>query len=51
MMLSYGGVYLGAMIIKAYPTFIKILVDFMLFMLSFQIQREWVFKKANPLAE
>jgi dolichol-phosphate mannosyltransferase len=45
MLLSYGGVYLGTMLIKAYPTFVKIIVDFILFMLSFQIQREWVFKK------
>lgn len=45
MLFSYGGVYLGTMLIKVYPTFIKALVDFILFILSFQIQREWVFKK------
>lgn len=47
MMLSYGGVYLGTMFIKTYPTFVKIIVDFILFVLSFQIQREWVFKSKS----
>ena len=26
-------------------TFLKLIVDFILFFLTFQIQREWVFKK------
>ncbi len=44
--LSYLFVYiLSRSSIIVHTTIIKLLVDFVLFLISFQIQREWVFKK------
>jgi len=46
MSISYLAVFsLSNSLFVIYSTIIKILVDFVLFLLSFQIQREWVFKK------
>jgi dolichol-phosphate mannosyltransferase len=46
MSVSYLAVLsLSKLMVFINPTMIKILVDFTLFILSFQIQREWVFKK------
>ena len=43
---SYGGVYLlTSLTADSYSTAWKVLVDLLLFLLSFQIQREWVFRK------
>ncbi len=44
MSLSYLGVYLLSKILHFNSTAIKLFVDIVLFALSFQIQREWVFK-------
>lgn len=45
MLLSGLGVSLLQGIFHGSATFIKVFVDFTLFLLGFQIQREWVFKK------
>lgn len=46
MSLSYFAVLsLSNSLLIIYTTIVKVLVDFVLFLLSFQIQREWVFKK------
>lgn len=46
--LSFGCVYLISKLLKAqklYNTLIKVVIDTILYFISFQIQREWVFKK------
>ncbi len=45
MFASYGGVLLFTSVIRMSPLVSKIIVDTLLFFVSFQIQREWVFKK------
>ena len=44
MLTSYGGVYGLTLLLGNKPILLKIFVDFILFIISFQIQREWVFK-------
>lgn len=44
MLLSIGGVYFLARNISVNATLIKMCVDVILFFISFQIQREWVFR-------
>lgn len=45
MLTSYGGVY-GLTVFLGYkPIILKVIVDSVLFFISFQIQREWVFKR------
>jgi len=49
-LISYKGVYImvEALSLQGFhKTLIKLLVDSILFILTFQIQREWVFKKKN----
>lgn len=45
MFLSFGGVYVLTWWLGINSTVLKAFVDFVLFFISFQIQREWVFKK------
>lgn len=47
MLCSYGGVYALTLLLGFKPLILKIMVDFMLFLISFQIQREWVFKNGK----
>lgn len=50
MLLSYKGVELVLSVLLFSgigKTFVKLLIDSILFMLTFQIQREWVFKRQN----
>ena len=44
-MVSMGGVYALTRLLGIHSTVIKAAVDFILFFASFQIQREWVFRK------
>lgn len=44
MLLSMGGVYTLTLLLGIHSTLIKVVVDFILFLLGFQIQREWVFQ-------
>ena len=47
--LSYGGVYLLSLALGGRGEVLcKIAVDLALFFLSFQIQREWVFREEKP---
>ncbi len=46
MALSYLGVYLLSNLLHINSTAIKLFVDIILFIISFQIQREWVFKNS-----
>lgn len=46
MSLSYLGVYLLSNLLHINSTAIKLFVDIILFIISFQIQREWVFKNS-----
>lgn len=46
MALSYLGVYLLSNLLHINSTAIKLFVDILLFIISFQIQREWVFKNS-----
>jgi dolichol-phosphate mannosyltransferase len=49
MLLSMSGVYLLTSWLGIHSTAIKVVVDFILFFISFQIQREWVFARTkNP---
>ena len=45
MLVSAGAVTVLHSILQGNETVIKMIVDFMLFLLSFQIQREWVFRR------
>lgn len=45
--LSYIGVYLLSRLLHINTTVIKIVVDLLLFFISFQIQREWVFRNSK----
>lgn len=45
MLLSMGGVYVLTLWLGINSTVLKAIVDFILFFISFQIQREWVFTK------
>ena len=47
MAISMGGVYLLAKQLNINSTVIKVFVDVILFFISFQIQREWVFKNTG----
>ena len=47
MMLSYGGTYLLTLLLKIPETVSKILIDGTLGIMSFKVQKEWVFKKSN----
>lgn len=47
MFASYGGVYIMSVFFNWNELVIKLIVDGILFFLSFNIQREWVFKKTN----
>ena len=46
MSLSYLGVYVLSKLLHINATVIKLFVDIILFIISFQIQREWVFKNS-----
>lgn len=51
---SFGSVYLiskALSLTNSYVTLIKIFVDTILYFISFQIQREWVFKKHDKVGE
>ncbi len=45
MLCSMGGVYALTRLLGINSTVIKVVVDFILFFISFQVQREWVFAK------
>ena len=45
LLLSMGGVYLLARSLPVNATLLKAFVDVILFFISFQVQREWVFRK------
>ncbi len=45
MCFAYGGVFLLVDVLQWQSLLSKIIVDFLLFLVSFQIQREWVFRK------
>lgn len=49
MLCSYGGVYGLTLLLGFKPLVLKIIVDFILFLISFQIQREWVFKNGKKI--
>lgn len=42
---SLGGVYYLTLLLRANSTVVKIFVDLVLFLLSFRVQREWVFSR------
>ncbi len=48
MLVSAVGVYLLFNFIGINEVVIKIIVDALLFVVSFYVQREWVFKKLKP---
>ena len=50
MLVSYAGVYLLTLLFKGGSVPIKVVVDCVLFFISFQIQRDWVFKKRREAA-
>ena len=49
MLLSYAGVFAFTSYLNVNELISKIIVDFTLFLISFQIQREWVYKKSQKI--
>ncbi|HNX63959.1 MAG TPA: bifunctional glycosyltransferase family 2/GtrA family protein [Oscillospiraceae bacterium] len=49
MLLSYAGVFAFTSYLNVNELISKIIVDFTLFLISFQIQREWVYKKSKKI--